>query len=178
MRGGQKSIKVLKQRACYTSITSPGTGLQRATTAIRVLSPYLSKSMSYHRNRGGSVSASSSVGCQPNDHVPPKSPSTAQSILVNPLSHLMGGGIWRDGDLIGWMSCAKDNSSCTLNFEGRRYGKDEEGRGKWYEGETPWFEVKITFNTDRSVKFLSGAVSPHYGEDEYFIVWHSRNLSQ
>ena len=91
---------------------------------------------------------------------------------------LDGGGIWRDGDLIGWMSCAKDNSSCTLNFEGRRYGKDEEGRGKWYEGETPWFEVKITFNTDRSVKFLSGAVSPHYGEDEYFIVWHSRNLSQ
>ena len=78
-------------------------------------------------------------------------------------SPLEGGGIWREGDLIGWMSCAKDNSSCTLNFEG--------------QGETPWFEVKITFNEDRSVKFLSGAVYRFHGMDEYYLVWHSKNLS-
>ena len=98
---------------------------------------------------------------------------------------LEGGGIWRErndrsgwSDLIGWMSCAKDNSSCTLNFGGRKYRKDEEGIGSEWASMTPWFEVKITFNADRSVKFLSGAVYPLYGMDEYYIVWHSKNLSQ
>ena len=98
---------------------------------------------------------------------------------------LEGGGIWRErndrsgwSDLIGWMSCAKDNSSCTLNFGGRKYRKDEEGIDSEWASMTPWFEVKITFNEDRSVKFLSGAVYPLYGVDEYYLVWHSKNLSQ
>ena len=85
---------------------------------------------------------------------------------------LEGGGIWQDGDLIGWMSCAEDNSSCTLSFKGREYGAEES-----YPGDTPWFKVKITYNADRSIKFISGAIYPVWGADEYFLVWHSKNLS-
>ena len=81
---------------------------------------------------------------------------------------LEGGGIWRDGDLVGWLSCAKDDSSCTLNFKGREYGAEDS-----HHGDAPWFKVKITYNADRIIRFVSGTVSPVWGADEYYLVWHS-----
>lgn len=82
----------------------------------------------------------------------------------NPLE---GGSIWRDDDFIGYMYCAKDNSSCKLRFKGRQWGTS---------GEDVWLEVKITFNEDRAVKSISGSVAEYFDSDEYFIVWHSKNL--
>ena len=85
----------------------------------------------------------------------------------NPLE---GGSIWRGDNFIGYMYCAKDNSSCTLRFKGRQWGTQE--------GEDVWLKVKITFNEDRTVKFITGEVAEYFYPDEYFIIWHSRNLSK
>lgn len=84
----------------------------------------------------------------------------------NPLE---GGSIWRNDDFIGYMYCAKDNNSCTLKFKGRQRGTS---------GEDVWLEVKLTFNEDRAVKSISGSVAEYFDPDEYFIVWHSKNLSK
>ena len=101
-------------------------------------------------------------------------PELAVSGLIyfnDPFNPLEGGSIWRDGgdgDFIGWMYCAEDNSRCTLKFKGRKLGTTR----------SVWLEVKITFNEDRSVKFISGKIAEYFDPDEYYIVWHSRNLSQ